>query len=272
MISYAQNFEDVVLNRVFHNVDSGRYVDVGAYHPEIDSVTKHFYNKGWSGINIEPIDRFWQLFQEMRPRDQNVRTAIGSYEGHVEFHEFGDTGLSGYGEQPDIDILEALEVGMKTKNLPITTLAQIADKFNLSEVEFLKIDVEGAERDVLLGTDFKIFRPKVIVIEAIKPKLPGVSTHAIIPTWPNFENILFENDYEFGLFDGLNRFYFRSESPELQKLLSYPANITDGFILNSNHFLVPNNDQKKESKKLNSIPSIFKKLCKRIISNFRGGK
>lgn len=272
MISYAQNFEDVVLNRVFHNEDSGRYVDVGAYHPEIESVTKHFYDKGWSGINIEPIDRFLQLFQEMRPRDQNVRTAIGSYEGHVEFNEFGDTGLSGYGDQPDRDILEALDVGKTTKNIPITTLAQIANKFNLSEVEFLKIDVEGAERDVLLGTDFKIFRPKIIVIEAIKPKLPGVSSHAIIPTWPNFEDILLENDYEFGLFDGLNRFYFRCENPELKKLLSYPANITDGFILNSNHFLIPNKDSKKEVKKLNSNPSIFKKLCKRIITNFRGEK
>ena len=47
MISYAQNFEDVILQRVFHACDQGRYVDIGGYDPTIDSVTKHFYDRGW---------------------------------------------------------------------------------------------------------------------------------------------------------------------------------------------------------------------------------
>ena len=74
MISYAQNFEDVVLDRVFHQVERGRYIDVGGYDPVIDSVTKHFYDKGWSGVNIEPVARFFVprgyvcLLQDLRGR------------------------------------------------------------------------------------------------------------------------------------------------------------------------------------------------------------
>lgn len=265
MISYSQNFEDVVLNRVFHSVDSGQYVDVGAYHPEIDSVTKHFYDKGWSGINIEPIERFWNLFKKNRPRDKNLNTALGSYEGLVEFHEFGETGLSGYGEQPDSEILKILNVECTTKNLPITTLARICEDFNLSEVEFLKIDVEGAERDVLLGTNFELFRPKVILVEAIKPKIPGITQQTIIPTWPTFEDILFDNNYNFGFFDGLNRFYYRRENPELKEALSYPANITDGFILNKNHALIPKTRKNNEPFILKRVVSKLKNLTRRII-------
>ena len=64
MISYPQNFEDAVLNRVFHDVENGRYIDVGAYDPVIDSVTKHFYDKGWTGVNIEPVVRFHETLEE----------------------------------------------------------------------------------------------------------------------------------------------------------------------------------------------------------------
>ena len=88
MISYAQNFEDVVLDRVFHQVERGRYIDVGGYDPVIDSVTKHFYDKGWSGVNIEPVARFHRKFVEQRTRDTNLNVAVGTAVGSVTFHEW----------------------------------------------------------------------------------------------------------------------------------------------------------------------------------------
>ena len=72
MISYAQNFEDVILWRAFKDVNCGRYVDVGAFHPEIDSVTKWFYDQGWSGINIEPVPESFDALNAARSRDQNL--------------------------------------------------------------------------------------------------------------------------------------------------------------------------------------------------------
>lgn len=72
MISYSQNFEDVILNRFFKNTNIGFYVDVGAHDPIIDSVTKHFYDKGWSGINIEPVNLAFKKLQAERKRDINL--------------------------------------------------------------------------------------------------------------------------------------------------------------------------------------------------------
>ena len=55
IVSHAQNFEDVILNRALEDVESGFYIDIGANDPDIDSVTRYFYEKGWSGIKIEPF-------------------------------------------------------------------------------------------------------------------------------------------------------------------------------------------------------------------------
>lgn len=89
-ISYAQNFEDVLINRVFKHKAKGFYIDVGALHPTIDSVTKAFYDIGWSGINIEPIKEYYELVQEERPRDINLNIALSNIEDKLEFSKYWD--------------------------------------------------------------------------------------------------------------------------------------------------------------------------------------
>src|ERR1700731_3468021 len=78
MISYAQNFEDVMIARLFDAHYRGFYVDIGAAHPDFLSVTRHFYDQGWSGINVEPTFRFYPLLCEARHRDTNLQCAIGN--------------------------------------------------------------------------------------------------------------------------------------------------------------------------------------------------
>ena len=235
MISYAQNFEDLVLNRVFHNVLVGRYIDVGAYDPVLDSVTKHFYDRGWSGVNVEPVKRFHAKFVKDRYRDWNINAVLGPAPGSVEFNEWGDSGLSTYRETFDPRVVSKLGFAKTTHTVQMTTLADVTRQLSGDDVQFLKIDVEGAERDVLLGGEWRSFRPRVVVLEAIKPKLPGCDVHSYEPTWFEWEDLLFGTGYEFALFDGLNRFYYRREEPELRLPLSYPANITDGFQLVRGH-------------------------------------
>jgi FkbM family methyltransferase len=237
MISYSQNFEDVILQRVFHSCTQGRYLDIGGYDPVIDSVTKHFYDRGWSGVNVEPVLRFHQKFEKQRPRDWNINMACGAAMGSIEFHEWGDSGLSTYVETFDPTQVEQLGFRRTSSTVPMTTLAEIAKQLPAGEVEFLKIDVEGAERDVLLGNDWRSFRPRVILMEAIKPKLPGCDPNSYEPAWFGWEGILLQHGYEFALFDGLNRFYYRREEPSLREALCYPANITDGFVLVQGHAL-----------------------------------
>lgn len=237
MISYAQNFEDVVLNRVFHGVANGRYIDIGAWHPTLDSVTKHFYDHGWSGVNVEPVERFHQGFVAERPRDWNLNVCVGAASGTVELQEWGDTGLSTIREVFDPAVLTGLGYSRTTHTVPMTTLAEITRRLDGQDVQFLKIDVEGAERDVILGGEWRAFRPRVILLEAIKPKLPGSDPYSYEPSWHEWEGLLFAHGYEFALFDGLNRFYYRREEPALREPLSYPANVTDGFRLVRGHCL-----------------------------------
>ena len=85
-VSYAQNFEDVLLHRVFGGQDTGFYVDAGAYHPVVGSVTKAFYDRGWSGINVEPGSVFAELAAG-RPRDVNLQMAVGDRAGEAVFIE-----------------------------------------------------------------------------------------------------------------------------------------------------------------------------------------
>lgn len=237
MISYAQNFEDVVLERVFHAVANGCYIDIGGFDPVHDSVTKHFYDRGWSGVNVEPVERFHRAFVEQRPRDINLNCACGAAVSTAEFHEWGDSGLSTYRETFDTQALTDLGYRRTTHTVPVTTLTEIVKGLPSGDIDFLKIDVEGAERDVLLGADWKSFRPRVIVIEAIRPKLPGSDPYSYEPTWLDWEGILVDHGYEYALFDGINRFYYRGEEPSLRLPLSCPANVTDGFTIAPTHFL-----------------------------------
>ena len=80
--SYAQNFEDVMLSRAFPGA-SGFYVDVGANDPDIDSVSRTFYERGWSGINLEPLGPQFERLKLRRPRDVNLQIAVGEAEGET---------------------------------------------------------------------------------------------------------------------------------------------------------------------------------------------
>src|SRR5215467_10065878 len=90
MTSYAQNREDVILARAFRGA-AGFYVDVGAAHPVNHSVTKWFYDLGWSGINIEPQAHFFSLIMRDRPRDINLNVAASDSAGECTFYEVTDS-------------------------------------------------------------------------------------------------------------------------------------------------------------------------------------
>ncbi|RYF60888.1 MAG: FkbM family methyltransferase, partial [Comamonadaceae bacterium] len=93
-VSYAQNFEDVMLWRALRSVQRGFYIDVGAQSPDLDSVTRAFSDAGWRGINVEPHPGYHADLLERRPRDINLRCALGDRPGIATIHLVGATGLS----------------------------------------------------------------------------------------------------------------------------------------------------------------------------------
>jgi FkbM family methyltransferase len=220
MISYAQNAEDVVLRRAFHDVASGFYVDVGACVPVDDSVTHHFYESGWSGVNVEPDPGFHRELVEARPRDTNLAVAVGAAAGEVSFFP---TQVRGHGTLDPSIAAERAGESPEQVVVPQVTLQEVLDAHAPpAGVDFLKVDVEGWEAEVLAGHDFASVRPRVVVVEAVDA--------AGRPVHEDWEPGLLSHGYRLALFDGLNRFYVAEEEADrLLPRLQAPANVLDAF-------------------------------------------
>ncbi|WP_448265148.1 FkbM family methyltransferase [Nostoc sp. DSM 114159] len=223
-ISYAQNFEDVLLNRVFKNQTKGFYIDVGALHPAFCSVTKAFYDVGWSGINIEPIQDCYKLFEQERPRDINLNIALSNSEGYLDFFQvIGQPGNSTLNKEIAYEIANEKGLYVSQYTVAVKTLAEICKKYVNKKIDFLKIDVEGVEEKVILGGNWDIFRPTILVIETT---LPGTNVRCEndIPVF------LMGKGYQKVFFDGINDYYISEESSELAKHFSFPVNALDDYI------------------------------------------
>jgi FkbM family methyltransferase len=221
MISYAQNHEDVVLARLFRQQDAGFYIDVGAGHPVDDSVTKHFSDAGWRGINVEPMPREHQLLCVERPNDVNLCVALSDYEGHATLYEAPPENRGASTLVPEI-AARYREQTFTAVPVPVTTLAQACAAHADGPIDFLKVDVEGSELAVLRGADFDRFRPRVLVVEATEP-------NSVIASHDAWESLLFKCGYRCTLFDGLNRFYAQHDDAEARNVLSAPANALDDY-------------------------------------------
>ncbi len=207
-LSYTQNLEDYHLALAFAGQASGRYIDIGGGHPVADNVSFWFYERGWQGIVVEPQPALAALTARLRPRDIVVEALVGRTNGESDcFLVERLHGLSTTLEQ-HARKAEAFGAGFRKLRLPVVTLATLCETHGANEIDFLKIDVEGAEADVLAGGDFKRFRPKVIVAEAVTP---GSGEAA----WQDWEPMLLAQGYRFALFDTLNRFYVAEEHPAI---------------------------------------------------------
>lgn len=237
-ISYAQNLEDALLWRAFGLVQNGFFIDVGAGDPVAESVTKAFSLAGWSGINIEPSPTAFALLCSDRPDDVNLQVAAGAERGTFTYHAVdGGNGLS-TGNAAYAELYASMSWPVTTVQVPQRTLADICDEYAPTTIHFLKIDVEGSERDVLQGADFAQHRPWVVMVEAVQPmalvtadgrrrdvELTPTTTHL------EWEHLLLAANYQFVLFDGLNRLYVADEHMEqLGPTFSAPVNILDDVV------------------------------------------
>ena len=223
-VSYAQNFEDVMIWRALKHVENGFYIDVGANDPTLYSVTRAFYDRGWHGINLEPVDEFFARLEAQRPRDINLKVGAGESAGSFSFFDIPDTGLA----TSDPTVAQRhRDAGwiVNTIEVPVLPLSDICQKHVDGEIHFLKIDVEGAEKNVLLGMDFKRWRPWLVVVEATLP-MSQETAHA------GWEFLLTDAAYEYVYFDGLNRYYVAREHAELKPAFSLPPNVFDDFVRN----------------------------------------
>lgn len=225
LISYAQNAEDVLLNRVFGKKTEGFYIDVGAHDPIENSVTKHFSLQGWRGINIEP-ERGTELFGRIcadRPNDINLNLGASDHEGVLTF--FQTVSAPGWSTFSTAQIKEITRWGFDyvEHQIPVTTLAKICEEHVPAglQIDFLKIDAESHEREVLLGNDWTRWRPLIVLVE-------DNGTHL-------WEPVIRQAGYLFAAFDGINRYFIREENGDLLPAFAAPVNVMDNFIPHRYH-------------------------------------
>lgn len=205
---YSQFYEDYVLSYVFKDVKNGVYVDVGANDPDVSSVTKYFYLSGWRGINFEPIPYLVERLMKSRPEDINLGIGVSDTVGELTFYQAQYSGLSTF----DLAVMQkhkASGIAFQELKIPVSTLNQVFEKHPLVQqgIAFMNADVEGFEKKVFTGIDFKRYQPQVILAESTAPMTE-------IPTHREWESILTAAGYIFALDDGLNRYYVHSSQAE----------------------------------------------------------
>jgi FkbM family methyltransferase len=213
-VYYSQNREDLILAGILRKVPVGFYVDVGAYHPELDSVTKIFYDKGWHGINIEPNERLNAELCKQRPRDINIKVGLSSQSGTLLFRSYeSNSGLSTFSSELK-RMYEELHPrsAYKETSIEVTSLSHVLKEYRPSgEIHFLKIDVEGLELEVLLGNSWEQFRPWVICIECNLNRARREAITAFLVAW----------GYAEVFFDGINYYFVANERRAIWDEFSY---------------------------------------------------
>jgi len=166
--SYAQQGEDIVLQRIFSGIDNGFYVDIGAHHPRRFSNTYFYYRKGWSGINVEPNPKTKKLFDKLRPRDINLEIPISDKEEELTYYMFNDPALNGFSKEisDEVNALSDYRI-IGTVKMKTRTLTSVLDEYSPKgqKLDFLNVDVEGFDLKVLNSNDWEKYKPTVILAE-----------------------------------------------------------------------------------------------------------
>ncbi len=205
----------------------GFYIDAGASDPTALSVTRAFYDRGWRGINIEPLPEQAARLRAARPRDVVVEALLAERAGpSLPFYRVihsRQTGLS-TGDFAEAERHRAAGAAVETIGVAVTTLATVCREHVGGPVHFLKVDVEGAEAAVLAGADFAVVRPWILVVEATQP----LDAAAADLGW---EAAVLAAGYRHVWFDGLNRFYLAEEHAALEEHFKVPPNVFDNYTV-----------------------------------------
>lgn len=166
--TYSQEGEDLILRKVFGRKNNGFYIDIGAHHPKRFSNTYFFYKKGWKGINIEARPGSKILFDKTRRRDLNLEFAISSEPKELTYYMFNEPALNGFSTQNVANLKDnkeykiIKEIKLTTQRLDSVLSNHLTPKQN---IDFMSIDVEGMDFDVLISNNWNLFKPSIIVIE-----------------------------------------------------------------------------------------------------------
>ena len=163
--SYSMDGEDLIISENFKNRSKGFYIDVGCYHPIHRNNTFLLHKKGWQGVNIDIHKFSIELFQHLRPNDLNLNFAVS--DKNEKINMYFQKELSQLSTIENTQAKKVFQGRIKEKLIQSYTLNEILkfNKLDDKKIDFLDIDVEGADFKVLQGLSFEKFKPEVICVE-----------------------------------------------------------------------------------------------------------
>jgi FkbM family methyltransferase len=167
-LSFSQEGEDLVLASLLEDLSCGFYIDIGAHHPQRFSNTYYFYLRGWQGINIDAMPGAMETFRRVRPRDISLELAVAGSNQVLTYYAFEEPALSTFSKSLAERYQQAHHQKLLFKReIATCTLAEILDRYLPPErtIDFLTIDVEGLDYQVLASNDWQKYRPRVVLVE-----------------------------------------------------------------------------------------------------------
>lgn len=168
--SYSQDGEDMILKSFYEDRKNykGYYIDIGAHHPFRFSNTCYFYNKGWSGINIEPTPNLFKHFKKHRKRDINLNIGICDKKGLLTFFLFNESALNSFDKELSLSRENNNYKIVGKQEIEVERLDSVLDNYlpKNQKIDFLTIDVEGLDFEVLKSNNWSKYKPDHILIES----------------------------------------------------------------------------------------------------------
>lgn len=168
-LSYSQAGEDLVLNSLLLEKEKGFYVDIGAYHPVFLSNTHLFYKKGWTGIQVEPNRERAKLFKEKRKKTLTLELGVGPDNTEIDFYVFKEDTLCTFSKESADLHCKLGHTLLRTEKVKVVPLKEIFDEYvKNKQIDFMSVDVEGYDLEVLKTNDWDMFRPTFIILETVE--------------------------------------------------------------------------------------------------------
>jgi FkbM family methyltransferase len=182
--SWSQEGEDILIGGLLGDVDRGFYVDIGCHHPYRFSNTYRLYRRGWSGLCIDPLPGVKQAFARARPRDRVLEAAVSQAPGRLEYFMFNEAALNTF--DPVLAQAQSARPGYRIERTVVREtrpLRELLAEEAVGAIDFMTIDVEGLDLEVLRSNDWQRWRPRVLIVECLAARLdalPADPIHAFL--------------------------------------------------------------------------------------------
>lgn len=190
--SYSQCGEDLIVSYIFNTLKVARpsYLDIGAHHPYYLSNTYLFYRLGGRGVCIEPDPFLFRRFLRGRKRDTNLNVGMAGERGSLNLHVFTSRTLNTFSEEEAARFVAAGHQQVSTHTIDVMTFAEIVRRCFDKAPDFVSLDTEGMDLQILRSIDFAEIHPTVFCIETITYSRTGEGKKLT-----DIDDIMIENGY-----------------------------------------------------------------------------